>query len=100
MEFNRHNIALLQKIKRLAKDEQGCLIHFDSPSLEHDLRLLVQSGVSRELLALIEEFLPTQEPPALHEVSHVYRGSHRLMDDSERVSKRSQRVYRGQVVMA
>ena len=100
MEFNRHNIALLQKIKRLAKDEQGCVIHFDSPSLEHDLRVLVQSGVSRDLLALIEEFLPPQEPPELHEVSHVYRGSQRLMDDSERVSKRTQRVYRGQVVMA
>ena len=100
MEFNRHNIALLQKIKRLAKDEQGCVIHFDSPSLEHDLRVLVQSGVSRDLLALIEEFLPTQEPPEPHEISHVYRGSQRLMDDSERVSKRTQRVYRGQVVMA
>ncbi len=100
MEFNRHNIALLQKIKRLAKDEQGCVIHFDSPSLEHDLRVLVQSGVSCDLLALIEEFLPTQEPSERREISHVYRGSQRLMDDFERVTKRVQRVYRGQVVMA
>lgn len=101
MEFNRHNIALLQKIKRLAKDEQGCVIHFDSPNLEHELRLLVQSGVSAELLQMIEEFLPTQEPPVAEmEGARVYRGSHVLMDDADRVPRRAQRVYRGQVVMA
>ncbi|AHK17306.1 hypothetical protein [Thalassolituus oleivorans] len=53
MEFNRHSIALLRQIKRLAKDEQGCDIHFDSVSLEHDLRELVRSGVSIELLRLV-----------------------------------------------
>lgn len=101
MEFNRNNIALLQKIKRLAKDEQGCVIHFDSPTLEHELRLLVQSGVSLELLAMIEEFLPTQEPvAAMTEAPRVYRGSHILMDDAERTPRRAQRIYRGQVVNA
>jgi len=99
MEFNRQSIALLQKIKRLAKDEQGCVIHFDSSSLEHDLRILVQSGVSRELLQLIEAFLPTQEPPSAEtEAGRVYRGSHILIDDAERVSQSSKRIYRGQIV--
>ncbi len=98
MEFNRHSIALLQKIKRLAKDEQGCVIHFDSQTLEQDLRKLVQSGVSRELLGMIEEFLPTREPSAAAaEIGRVYRGSQLLMDDAER-SPRTQRIYRGQVV--
>lgn len=99
MEFNRHNIALLQKIKRLAKDELECVIHFDSPSLEHDLQILAQSGVSRDLLILIEAFLPNHEPPKPHDISHVYRGHQQRMDDSQPVSKRTQRVYRGQVVM-
>ncbi|MDK2778777.1 MAG: hypothetical protein KYX62_14060 [Pseudomonadota bacterium] len=100
MEFNRHSIALLQKIKRLAKDEQGCVIHFDSQTLEQDLRKLVQSGVSRELLGMIEEFLPTQEPSsAPQEIGRVYRGSQLLIDDAER-SPRTQRIYRGQVVTA
>ncbi|MAK91829.1 MAG: hypothetical protein CMI13_11410 [Oleibacter sp.] len=99
MEFNRHNIALLQKIKRLAKDEQGYVIHFDSDTLEKDLRLLVKSGVSQELLMLVEEFLPTQEPPAKAEIHRVYRGSQILIDDAER-APRNQRIYRGQVVTA
>lgn len=101
MEFNRQSIAILQKIKRLAKEEQGCVIHYDSPTLEHELRTLVQSGVSPQLLALIEEFLPTQEPsPALTTEPRVYRGAQQVVDDSARTAKRSQRVYRGQVVMA
>jgi len=99
MEFNRQNIALLQKIKRQAKEEQGCVIHYDSPTLEHDLRLLVKSGVSKELLGMIEAFLPTEEPaPAMVETVRVYRGSVILMDDSARAPKKSQKVYRGQVV--
>lgn len=101
MEFNRQNIALLQKIKRLAKEEQGCIIHYDSVTLENDLRVLVQSGISSVLLNLIEEFLPTQEPsPAFTTESRMYRGSHYVVDDAERTSKRQQRIYRGQVVMA
>lgn len=101
MEFNRRSIAILQKIKRLAKDEQGCDIHYDSPTLEHELRTLVQSGVSPQLLALIEAFLPTQEPTtALTTEPRRYRGAQQLLDDAERTAKRSQRVYRGQVVMA
>ena len=100
MEFNRHDIALLQKIKRLAKDEQGYVIHFDSDTLEQDLRVLVKSGVSAGLLSLIEEFLPTQEPPAAKtEAQRVYRGSQILIDDAER-TPRSQRIYRGQIVNA
>lgn len=99
MEFNRQNIALLQKIKRLAKEEQGAEIHFDSPTLENDLRLLVKSGVSGELLGLVEEFLPTKEPDtALTHEPRVYRGSPQLVDDRPRTAKRNQRVYRGQVV--
>jgi|TARA_R110001583_G_scaffold11591_1_gene52139 hypothetical protein len=99
VEFNRHSIALLRQIKRLAKDEQGCDIHFDSVSLEHDLRELVRSGVSIELLRLVEDFLPTQEPPEHIPSVRVYRGSQRLLDDVERTQK-SQRIYRGQVVSA
>ncbi|MCA6062022.1 hypothetical protein [Thalassolituus marinus] len=99
MEFNRRNIALLQKIKRLAKEEQGCVIHYDSPTLEHDLRLLVKSGVSHELLQMIEDFLPSEEPSAAQvEVVRVYRGSAVLMDDASRTANRSQKIYRGQVV--
>ncbi|ASP40740.1 hypothetical protein CHH28_19605 [Bacterioplanes sanyensis] len=101
MEFNRQNIALLQKIKRLAKDEQGAEIHFDSLTLENDLRVLVSSGVSADLLALVEAFLPTREPdPALTQEPRVYRGSPQLVDDRPRTAKRTQRVYRGQVVSA
>lgn len=99
MEFNRHSIALLRQIKRLAKDEQGCEIHFDSSTLEHDLRELVRSGVSIELLRLIEAFLPTQLPPEHVPSVRVYRGSQRLLDDVER-TQRSQRIYRGQIVSA
>lgn len=101
MEFNRHNIALLQKIKRQAKEEQGCIIHFDSPTLEEELRLLVRSGVSTELLAMIEAFLPQQEPPvAVNAGQHLYRGSAMVVDDRQRSSHNTQRIYRGQVVMA
>lgn len=101
VEFNRQSIATLQKIKRLAKNEQGCVIHYDSPTLENELRTLVQSGVSRELLQLIESFLPTQEPvPAFTTEPRVYRGAQQIVDDAERTSKRAQRIYRGQVVMA
>ena len=99
MEFNRKSIAILQKIKRLAKEEQGCVIRYDSPTLENELRTLVKSGVSRELLELIEAFLPTQEPPpAFVDPSRVYRGSHLLIDDTERTPKRAKRIYRGLVV--
>jgi hypothetical protein len=101
VEFNRQSIAILQKIKRQAKEEQGYEIHYDSPTLEHDLRTLVQSGVSAKLLALIEEFLPTQEPaPAYTNEPRIYRGSNQLVDDAARTAKRTQRIYRGQVVMA
>lgn len=101
MEFNRHSIALLQQIKRLAKSEQGCIIHYDSLTLENDLRVLVQSGVSTALLNLIEQFLPTQEPaPSLTTEARMYRGSHTLVDDAKRTERRQQRIYRGQVVMA
>ena len=101
MEFNRHNIALLQKIKRQAKEEQGCIIHFDSPTLEDELRLLVRRGVSPEFLALIGAFLPTQEPPvAVGDGQHLYRGSTMVVDDRQRSTHNSQRIYRGQVVMA
>lgn len=99
MEFNRQSIALLQKIKRLAKEEQGCPIHFDSPNLEEELRLLVRSGVSAELLHLIEAFLPTQAPPvSLSEGEHLYRGSTLPVDDRPRVQHNSVRIYRGRVV--
>lgn len=97
VEFNRVSIALLQKIKRLAKDEQGCVIHYDSPNLESELRILVKSGVSEELLGLIEEFLPTQEPAALPSTNRNYRGSSIVMDDRERIGQ-STRVYRGRIV--
>lgn len=97
VEFNRTSIALLQKIKRLAKDEQGCVIHYDSPTLENDLRLLVKSGVSQELLLLIEEFLPTQAPAAAAVANRTYRGASVMMDDRERIGQ-STRVYRGQIV--
>lgn len=101
VEFNRRSIALLRKIKKMAKDEEGCLIHFDSDTLEQDLRLLVKSGVSAELLTLIEEFLPSQPPPVelqIPESRKVYRGSEILMDDSARVREARQKIYRGRVV--
>ena len=97
VEFNRHSIALLQKIKRIAKDEQGCAIHYDSPTLEDDLRNLVKSGVSEELLALIEEVLPTQEPPAQDVPGRTYRGATQLIDDRSRIGT-STKVYRGRIV--
>lgn len=97
VEFNRTNIALLQKIKRLAKDEQGCVIHYDSASLENDLRVLVKSGVSEELLGLVEEFLQTQEPAAAAVPHRTYRGSTVMIDDRERIGQ-STRVYRGRIV--
>ncbi|GGY38486.1 hypothetical protein GCM10011297_09570 [Bacterioplanes sanyensis] len=101
MEFNRQNLTLLQKIKRLAKEEQGAEVHFDSKTLENDLRTLVSSGVSAELLALIEDFLPTREPdPAITHEPRLYRGSAQLVDDRPRTARRTQRVYRGQVVSA
>lgn len=101
MEFNRQSIATLQKIKRLAKEEQGCVIHYDSPTLEHDLRTLVQSGVSPELLALIETFLPSQEPsPAFTNEPRMYRGAAYVVDDAARTAQRTKKIYRGQVVMA
>lgn len=103
VEFNRRSIALLRQIKKLAKDEAGCDIHFDSPTLERDLRLLVQSGVSAQLLAIIEDFLPTQEPavqPQHEESRRVYRGCELLIDDAERVRGGSGRLYRGQLVSA
>ena len=100
-EFNRQSIALLRKIKRLAKEEQGCEIHYDSPTLQNELRTLVLSGVSPGLLELIEEFLPSQEPaPAFTNEPRVYRGAQILLDDAERTPKRSQRVYRGQAIPA
>jgi len=100
-EFNRQSIALLRKIKRLAKEEQGHEIHYDSPTLQKELRLLVQSGVSPELLGLIEEFLPTQEPePAFTTEVRMYRGSQILIDDAERTQKSAQRIYRGQAIPA
>lgn len=97
VEFNRHSIALLQKIKRAAKEEQGFAIHYDSPTLEEDLRNLVKSGVSEELLALIESFLPTQEPPAQDLPSRSYRGASQLIDDRSRIGSTT-RVYRGRIV--
>ena len=97
VEFNRTNIALLQKIKRLAKDEQGCVIHYDSPTLEGDLRVLVKSGVSEDLLSLIEEFLQTQEPSAAAVPHRTYRGATVMIDDRERIGP-STRVYRGRIV--
>jgi hypothetical protein len=97
VEFNRINIALLQKIKRLAKEEQGCMIHYDSPSLEDDLRNLVKSGVSQDLLALVEEYLPTQEPPSRQIMDRTYRGATTMIDDRERIGP-STRVYRGRII--
>ncbi|MFL0807687.1 MAG: hypothetical protein K6L60_10425 [Oceanobacter sp.] len=97
VEFNRHSIALLQKIRRTAKEEQGCTIHYDSPTLEDDLRKLVMSGVSEELLSLIESFLPTQEPAAQATPNRTYRGASQLIDDRSRIST-STRVYRGRIV--
>lgn len=99
MEFTRQSLAVLQKIKRLAKEEQGCMIHFDSPNLEQDLRTLVKSGVSTDLLALIEDFLPQQEPPAtIENGGRYYRGTPLLIDDKPRSSSEDVRIYRGQVV--
>lgn len=99
MEFNRQSIALLQQIKRLAKEEQGAIVHFDSPTLERDLRLLVKSGVSQALLQLIEQFLPSQPAPvALTEEPRRYRGQSAVLDDQKRTAQRQQRIYRGQVV--
>ena len=103
VEFNRRSIALLRQIKKLAKDELGCEVHFDSPTLEHDLRLLVKSGVSTEMLGLIEDFLPTQEPtiqPQMQESRRVYRGCEVLMDNSGRTRESHARVYRGRLVDA
>ena len=103
VEFNRRSIALLRKIKKMAKDEEGCEIHFDSNTLEQDLRLLVKSGVSAELLTLIEEFLPSQAPPVeaqMQKSRKVYRGSEILMDDSSRVREARQKLYRGRLVQA
>jgi hypothetical protein len=103
VEFNRRSIALLRKIKKIAKDEVGCEIHFDSNTLENDLRVLVRSGVSAELLALVEDFLPSQAPPVelqMQESRKVYRGSEILMDDSPRVRQAKQKMYRGQLVEA
>lgn len=103
VEFNRHSIALLRTIKKLAREEAGSNIHFNSPTLERDLRLLVKSGVSIELLRLIEEFLPTQEPavqPQQIESKKVYRGSELLIDDVERHREKSAKRYRGQLVGA
>lgn len=97
VEFNRQSLALLQKIKKLAKDEQGCVIHYDSPDLENELRSLVASGVSTELLTMIEEFLPTQEPSSKPGEGRSYRGTETHIDDSAR-TKKSVRIYRGQVV--
>ena len=98
VEFNRTSIALLQKIKRLAKDEQNCVIHYDSPTLEDDLRLLVKSGVSLDLLGLIEEFLPTVEPSARQiEAPRTYRGASIMIDDRERIGP-STKVYRGRII--
>ena len=100
MEFNRQSIANLQKIKHLAREEQGYIIHYDSATLEHDLRTLVRSGVSFELLTLIEKFLPTQEPlPVLTTKPRMYRGIACMVDDSTKVAKRTQKIYRGQIVM-
>lgn len=103
VEFNRRSIALLRKIKKLAKDEQGYEIHFDSNTLEQDLRLLVKSGVGAELLGLVEEFLPTQEPsvqPQMQESRKVYRGVEILVDDAVRTQKSAGLRYRGQLVEA
>lgn len=103
VEFNRRSIALLRKIKKLAKDEQGYEIHFDSNTLEQDLRLLVKSGVGAELLGLVEEFLPTQEPsvqPQMRESRKVYRGVEVLVDDAVRSQKSAGLRYRGQLVEA
>ncbi|MDO6681827.1 MULTISPECIES: hypothetical protein [unclassified Oceanobacter] len=97
VEFNRNNIALLQKIKRLAKDEQGCIIHYDSPSLEDDLRTLVKSGVSHDLLEMIEMFLPTQAPKTKPIMDRTYRGATAMIDDRERIGP-STRVYRGRII--
>lgn len=99
MEFTRQSLAVLQKIKRLAKEEQGCIIHFDSPNLEQELRLLVKSGVSAALLALIEEFLPQQEPPStIENGGRYYRGTPLLLDDKPRTADKDVRIYRGQIV--
>ena len=98
VEFNRTSIALLQKIKKLAKEEQNCVIHYDSPTLEQDLRTLVKSGVSEDLLALVEEFLPTTEPAGqVPTGAKTYRGATVMIDDRERIGP-STRVYRGRIV--
>ena len=98
VEFNRNSIALLQKIKKLAKEEQNCTIRYDSPTLENDLRLLVKSGVSQELLGLVEDFLPTTEPSAeVESAGKTYRGASVMIDDRERIGP-STKVYRGRIV--
>jgi hypothetical protein len=103
VEFNRRSIALLRSIKKLARDEVGADIHFNSPTLEQDLRLVVKSGVSAELLALVEDFLPTQAPaakPQPMQERRVYRGCELLMDDAERQRETAPKRYRGQLVTA
>ena len=101
VEFNRRSIALLGSIKKLARDEVGADIHFNSPTLERELRLMVKSGVSAELLALVEDFLPTQEPavqPLRAHEKRVYRGCELLIDDGERHRAKTPKTYRGQLV--
>lgn len=97
VEFNRQSLALLQKIKRLAKEEQGYSVHYDSATLEDDLRALIGSGVSEELLDLVKEFLPTMEPSGKVEEGKMYRGTNNVVDNRPRVGP-STRIYRGQIV--
>lgn len=102
MELNRKNIALLQQIKRLVKKEQGHVLHYDSPTLQSDLKTLVKSGVSADLLRLIENFLLTSDDSAMPAQSksskRVYRGCEVLADDSRRVHENASRIYRGHLV--
>lgn len=103
VEFNRRSIALLRSIKKLAREEVGADIHFNSPTLERELRLMVKSGVSAELLSLVEDFLPTQAPPVQPQPMYekrIYRGCELLIDDVDRHRSKTPKTYRGQLVEA
>lgn len=112
MEFTRETIVLLQQIRRLARQECGCVIHYDSPNLEQELRALSAQAVSAELAALLEELLPVaaatpaerpperpEEPAERLQPDHLYRGHAVVVEERAAPQPLQERIYRGRTVL-
>lgn len=101
MEFTRETIVLLQQIRRLARQECGCVIHYDSPNLEQELRALSAQAVSAELAATPAERPPErpEEPAERLQPDHLYRGHAVVVEERAAPQPLQERIYRGRTVL-